>query len=126
MKFLYIGVGILVGLLIICILGGALVAQHSEEIISELSKAVEAFDSGDLDAAIAYADAAKEIWDKHSRLLSSLLSHGQLDDIEHDFSALNSFSITGAKDEFRSQCAMLLTQLQHIAKMDLPYYFNFL
>lgn len=125
MKYLYLGAAILAVLLAVCILSTAVIGSHTRRIAETLEDALSAFDGGNLSEAAALADRAKNTWERSAKLLSAMLSHEELDEIDTAFSALDSYRRTQAADEFRSRCAELALRLRHIAQMDIPFYYNF-
>lgn len=125
MKYLYLGAAILAVLLAACILSGVLVSTATEGALDSLDLALEAFDRSGLAQAAPYAKAAKQDWQRHSRLLSALLGHEELDEIEALFTSLESYTRTASADDFRSVCAELALRLRHITQMDVPFYYNF-
>ena len=125
MKYLYIGVGVLAVLLAACILSTTVISSCTRETADALEHALSAFDEDDFPAAAAQASRAKSEWDQHAKLLSALLSHEELDEIDTAFTALDSYRKTQTADEFRSRCAELSLRLRHITQMDIPFYYNF-
>lgn len=125
MKYLYIGIGVLVLLLAGCILSTALISVCTCKAADALEVALSAFDEGSFSAAAAQAEYAKSEWDRHAKLLSALLSHEELDEIDAAFTALDSYRKTQTADEFRNRCAELSLRLRHITQMDIPFYYNF-
>lgn len=125
MKYLYIGIGVLAALLALCILSTLLVSFGTRAALSSLETSLTAFDEGDFLTAMEHAMHAKSEWEQHSGLLSTLLSHEELDEIDAGFTALSSYCITKTTDEFRSLCAELSLRLRHITQMDIPFYYNF-
>ena len=126
MKYLYFGAGILAVLLAACIFSTFLISGCTAKTLESLEQALSAFDGGNFPAAAEHADRAKSEWERHSNLLSAMLSHEELDEIESVFSALESYGKTETGDEFRSSCAELALRLRHIRQMDVPFYYNFL
>ena len=120
MKFFYIGGGILAVLLAASLLLGLAVADRATETAALLAQAAEAMDADDFAAAQTQGTAAAQLWEQHTHFLSTLIAHDELDEIAEGFSRLTAYATEGEQDEFRSQCQ------EHIAQMDLPFYYNFL
>lgn len=125
MKFFYIGGGILILLLAFSLLFGWIIGRHATEASELLSAAIEYMDSGSFDQARDKANAAAESWKTHSHFLSALIGHDELDEIAEGFSRLTAYGVEEDRQEFRSQCQVLIFRLEHIAEMDLPFYYNF-
>lgn len=126
MKYLYIGMGVLVVLLAVCILCGVMVSNSTQQSSDALCRAVEAVDSGDFPTAVAFAKEAEAAWQKREHFLSSILSHEELDEITRAFSDLRSYAATQTEDEFRCRCEELILRLNHISEMDFPHFYNFM
>lgn len=126
MKYLYIGGGILLALLCVCILLGSVIANRVDEPERLLAQAVDALDGGDFSAATGLAREAREEWEARRHLLSALLSHQELEEVVQGFAELESYALGGEETEFRVRCQSLRERLRHIAEMDVPNYYNFL
>ncbi len=126
MKYLYIGGGILLVLLALSILSGIMISGCVDTARAELVQAVEEMDGGDFSLAVTHGTAAAKEWESHKNLLSALLSHEELDEISTGFSDLRSYAVTRTEEEYRARCLELEFRLEHIAEMDVPFYYNFL
>lgn len=126
MKYFYIGLGVLAALLILSIAGSALLCRSTQEPERLLRDADAALLADDFPAAAALAGRAARAFDRRRALLSSLLSHEELDEIAIGFSDLEVYAAEGSREEFRAHCKELQFRLRHIAEMDLPFYYNFL
>lgn len=126
MKYLYIGAAVLAVVLTGSILCGVLVDRTLQAPLDELERALAAADAGDLTAAVGHGASAKKAWARGEAFLCSFLSHEELDAAKTAFAELESYGVTRSESEFRSRCAVLLAQLEHIAAMDKPLFYNFL
>ncbi len=122
MKYFWIGLGILAVVLFGCILLGNLVRLGVQTPSALLSQAMQAFESGNGDEAAKLAQRSYDCWLSHKGLLSSLLSHETLEDATSGY-----MQLLGCEGEdFRSACAVLLAQLEHISEYDSLFFYNFL
>ncbi len=126
MKYFYIGLGVLAVLLALSIGSSALLCRSTQEPERLLRDADAALLADDFPAAAALAGRAARAFDRRRALLSSLLSHEELDEIAIGFSDLEVYAAEGSREEFRARCKELQFRLRHIAEMDLPFYYNFL
>lgn len=125
MKFFYIGGGILAALLAISLLLGLSVSRRATETAALLSRAAETMDTGNFSAAQEDGRKAAQLWETHTHFLSTLVAHDELDEIAEGFRRLSAYGREENQTEFRSQCQVLIFRLEHIAQMDLPFYYNF-
>lgn len=126
MKYFYIGGGILAVLLTVSLLLGLAVANRATETAELLSRAAETMDAGDFSTAREEGMKAAQLWETHAHFLSTLVAHDELDEIAEGFRRLSAYAKEEKRAEFRSQCQVLIFRLEHVAQMDLPFYYNFL
>lgn len=124
MKYFYIGGGILVVLLAVSLLLSLAVADRATATAELLTQAAGHMD--DFPAAQEAGMKAAQLWESHTEFLSTLIAHDELDEIAEGFRRLTAYAKEENRDEFRSQCQVLIFRLEHIAQMDLPFYYNFL
>ncbi len=126
MKYLYIGVGLLLVMLAISLLCLWQLSVCSDAIAKQLEQAISAYDSGQMDASISYARTAEAMWHEKEGFLCSLLDHMETDSIHWNFSDIRSYMTSGPADEFRASCAEALAMVRHLKEMELPYFYNIL
>lgn len=126
MKYLSIGLGILAVLLVLSVLGSLWVAGSAEEARAALDDALAALDRGDFAAAISHGNDADALWARNQNRFSVLVSHETLNEISVGFAALRAYATAQAVDEYRAHCCELSLRLSHLARTDLPFYYNFL
>lgn len=122
MKYFRIGLGILAVVLAGCILLGNLVRICVRRPSELLMEAFERFDAGQTEEACALAEESYICWLSHKGLLSSLLSHETLEDATTGYMQL----LGSEGEDFRSACAVLLAQMEHISEYDSLFFYNFL
>lgn len=126
MKYLYIGAAVLAAVLAGSLLCGAAVGRTLQAPLDALEQALAAADAGESEAATEHGASAKAAWERGEAFLCSILSHEELDAVKTAFAELESYGVTRSEEEFRRCCAVLITQLEHIAAMDKPLLYNFL
>lgn len=126
MKLCWLGCGILAVLLALSILFGLLTQHSTRDAAAALEQALEALDRDETAQAVEAGTQARQHWQRHRRFLCAVLSHDELDGIEQGFAELRAYSAIGDAAELRSRCEVLLLQLHHIARLDLPSPENFL
>lgn len=126
MKYLYIGSGILIMLLALCILVGCVLSSRTEAAAEVLQQALDASLTDDFQTAANRAKEAADQWHGSLRLYSSFLCHDETDEVTIEFAELMLCSGQQGQEEFQLHCASLLARLHHIAQMDLPLYHNIL
>ena len=126
MKLCWLGCGILAALLALSLLCGMLTQRSTRDAAAALEQALEALDRDETALAVEAGRQAQQHWQRHRRFLCAVLSHDELDGIEQGFAELRAYSAIGDAAELRSRCEVLLLQLHHIARLDLPSPENFL
>lgn len=126
MKYLYIGLALMVGMLASSLLCLWQVCRSTEEITIALNQAVEACDQENLPRAMERAEQAERLWQSRSGFLCSLLDHAETDEIQWGFSDIHSYASVDDIGEVRVHCAKVRSMVQHLKEMELPYYFNLL
>ena len=126
MKQLWIGIGILAGLVAVCLGAFGLLRARTVETTALLSQAQAAGVAGDTDGAIRYSLAARAQWEKHAGYIDAVMSHEETDDIHREFSDLLVYAENDKREEFLSSCGRLLVMVEHLTQMERPYWYNIL
>ena len=103
----WIGIGILIFLLVIGICATLYSKNIPGQIGTLLSQAQEAAEVGQWETAAGSCFRAKAIWDRHQKLLASLIDHEPLEDAEQLFSQMSVYLKTRDSVSFCSCCAGL-------------------
>lgn len=126
MKFLYIGIFILISTLVLSIV----LITWTDVCISRtaklLEKALDACDKGDVALAYEKGNEAEQMWKKYDGLLGVVLDHSEADGITFGIAEMNSYAVTDTLSDFRRCCAEACAQMHHVAQKEWPYYYNLL
>ncbi len=122
MKYFWIGAGILAVVLAGSLLLGSAVRNSVREPQVLLERAIRAAEADNTEEAEALARQAAEAWRRHKGILSSLLSHEELEEASRDFTQL----LNCDPSDFRSLCNLLYQKMQNIAEYDVLFFYNFL
>ncbi len=76
MRYLLIGLAVLVAVGAVCVVSGITLERNMEEISEELTLSEERFRAGDIQGALTLAHAARGRWEAHSRFFGAVL-HGE-------------------------------------------------
>lgn len=124
MKYFWIGLGILVVILAVCLTTLLPLRHNCLETAELLSQALEASEEGQDEEAAHLAAAAETDWHRYDRHLASFLCHDETDLVNESFARLHSYAATGNQSEFHATCFELTSVLKNLADIDHPYYFN--
>ncbi len=120
---LYLSLGILLALLLLCI-GSSCLVRTCTLRTAELLEAGEQAQSPDEQAAAM--QAAAQYWQAHVGVLDSLLRHDEADQVLTELAQLLAYQANDETAEMQGTCASLILRLRHIADMELPLYYNLL
>ena len=126
MKYLTIGLGILAVLLCLSLVFSLLSVRYLREIEAPLREVESFLASGDFDAIRPLTADAQDRWDEHLGFFSSLLSHGELDEVSNDFASLSAYAALEELPDYCAAHARLCTMLAHLRDIDQLRYYNFL
>ena len=125
-KRFYLGVGILVVFLLL----GLLVAWGMEQISGRaatlLAQAEEAILSGSVQTAEALAGQAKRIWEKGWCTIALAADHGPMDEIDGLFAQMEFFVKNGSGTELGACCARLAELVEAISDAHALTWWNIL
>ncbi len=126
MKYLYIGIALLVvsltaGIVCMCALNRCV-----DQTAAQLEQAIYAYDQGDEAGAVALSARAEDKWTRYEHFFSSVLDHQETDTINWNLASIRSYASTGSMHEFRAGCEQAIAMIRHLAEMETPYYFNIL
>lgn len=76
MRYLLIGLAVLVTVGAVCVVSGITLERNMEEISEELTLSEERFRAGDIRGALTLAHSARGRWEAHSRFFGAAL-HGE-------------------------------------------------
>lgn len=126
MKHVCMSVSILTLILVFTIFS----AHHTSNLVTRtsdlLDEAVEARRTGDLDTSLHLVQAASSHWKDHEEYFGAVLRHDEIDTVIGEFARLESYARSQDQDDFYSNCAALLSELEHIEQMEWPFFHNIL
>lgn len=126
MKYLYTGVGILLGCLILCLTVTGALDRALAQTASELEQARLLGEAGELGQAAQWVDRAAAGWEGRKGFLGIVLRHDELDKAVGAFRKLRICAANGDAEEFVPECAELIETLGQVAEREKPYYYNVL
>ena len=107
MKRLYIGIGLLVGLLVLGIwLSAAFPALH-DPLAHRLEQARTAAIAGDWPRAEALLKESRAQWNRYRHISAAVEDHGPLEQMDALFVRLEALASLRSEDEFAADCAEL-------------------
>ena len=121
---------VLIYILLFCILisaclGSAIYVSNTIYVTETfLQNALIFQEKGNNQQAAAEVHNAAEHWKRCQSWFGMLLKHEEIDTVEGEFSSLQAYVNSKDQDDFRSNCASLLSTLQHIREMEWPYWEN--
>lgn len=124
MKYIVVSLFLLGLMLCLCLYSSSQVAQAVQETTQLLEKAVTAEKNGDKETSLHLVRAACDTWRSHETFFGTVLRHDEIDDVTGEFARLVSYASTQDQDDFLSNCAALLAQLEHITEMEKPSFSN--
>ncbi len=105
-------------------------AYHTSNLVAKtsdlLDEAVEVRRTGDLDTSFHLVQAASSHWKDHEKYFGAVLRHDEIDTVIGEFARLESCARSRDQDDFYSNCAVLLSVLEHIKQMEWPFFHNIL
>lgn len=118
MKFIIISLLLLGVMLGLCLYTSSQVIDAVQNTSALLEEAITAEKSGNKELALQMVRAARDEWHNHETFFGTVLRHDEIDDITEEFARLESYASTEDQDDFRSNCAALLSSLTHIDHME--------
>ncbi len=126
MKQLWMGIGILAGLVAVCLGAFGILHAKNAETTMLLAQAQTAGEQGNEEDALRYSLAAKAQWEENAGFIDTVMSHEETDDIHREFSDLLVYAENNKREEFLSSCGRLLVMVEHLTEMERPYWYNIL
>ena len=115
MKRLWLGVGILVGLLVLGFLTTRFMVWIHEPLGAELEKAEELARTGDWDAAVTVARQARQRWEYYRSISAAVTDHAPMEQIDALFLELETYALQGERLHFCAVCAQLSGWVKAVA-----------
>lgn len=113
MKRIWIGIGLLVGLLAAGLITMAMMNQRLDRIAQGLEKASEAVD---FSQAVTLAEDANAQWERHKHFHSALADHGDIDTINGSFAQLEVYVRHQDQVSHRATCAWLAQAVKDLSE----------
>ncbi len=107
-------------MLVFSILQNSFLRHTAQSLTAELSVVNEAVKLGDRDAALKSAKDAKDIWDTKALLLSILLAHREVDQVESDMTDMLIYLENGDFTEAQVSIGSILLSFEHMVSSDSP------
>ena len=123
---LFLGVGILAGILALGLMLNCCLDKAAKEAEMNLLNACEAANRGDLVAANRQAELARQSWNQVRHLAACLIEHQDLEAIELDFGALEVRFRQHNREESAILCQSLAQRIRALADNEKPVYDNIL
>ena len=120
MKYLVVGILILLMLAAGCVLSNVEIQKRTDAVAERLEAALAADLAGDEAGALALLQAAKAEWAAHEGVLASLLSHNYTDAVARDLTELD--MLEGV--ERPRACRRVLRAVRALARMERPVWRN--
>ncbi len=116
MKRLYLGIGLLVGLLLMGFWISNSMDNLHAPIAEALEKAAQQSMDGDMSGGVTLAQQAKQHWEKNWHRTASVADHSHMDEIDGLFAQMEVYSQTGQTVEFASYCARLAKLVEAVGE----------
>lgn len=124
MKRVWCSVGMLLLIVFLCGWGVFRVNVICKDTEDLLRRAESCVYLGDYEGARQDVYRSRAIWKKHEGFLGVMLQHTQTGDVNDMFPVLLETVRRKNEDEYYLQNAELVSALQRIRHMEIPYYFN--
>ena len=118
MKYITVSLLLLGVMICLTLYSSSQVIQAVQDTAGLLEAAMTAEITGEEEKALDLVRAARDEWKKHEVFFGTVLRHDEIDDVTQEFARLESYASTEDQDDFRSNCAALLSQLSHLVEMD--------
>lgn len=128
MKRLYIALGLVALLAVLCTVHTVYLGQLTADLSGLLAQAQEQVERGDWEAADRLTRQSKEIWVEHEGYLHTTLRHTDIDAILVSFDEALAFLRAGERQsaEYAAVNARLITQIGLLLESELPTLTNLL
>lgn len=128
MKRLYIALGLVALLAVLCTVHTIYLGRLTTDLSGLLAQAQEQVERGDWEAADRLTRQSKEIWEEHEGYLHTTLRHADIDAILVSFDEALAFLRAGERQsaEYAAVNARLITQIGLLLESELPTLTNLL
>lgn len=126
MKYLMLGLGLMA-----LLLGGSLfvlwrTACCLDEAVAPLHTVQALLEEEDYESILALTEESQSLWEAHRGYFCSIFSHTELEDIDQGYASLIAYAEQEELAELRDAHRRLLERMEHLRRMDRPYYYNIL
>lgn len=123
MKRIWIGIGILVGLLAV----GILVMQVTDRQLGQVSDTLkQASEARDWEEAVSLAKTAQKDWKKNWHLMAALADHTDMDTVDGQFAQLEVYQQRSAEIYHAATCARLSEAIRDLEESHRLTWWNLL
>ena len=126
MKHLVLGICVLSVILLIALLAAGCLNQTAQQLTALLNHASQLAETEHLSQAGKLAEEAQAIWENKRGLVASLVDHARMDEIDRDFTDLESWQRMEIREEYVQTCRSLARKIQSLADAEKAWYYNFL
>ncbi len=126
MKKLWLGLGLLAGLLVLGLGVLGLLTEKSSRAEEALRRASEAAEAGDMALALERAAEARQCWQAAVPAVDAVTSHEETDEIQRGLAELLALGRSGKREDFLACCARVRVMTAHLAEMERPVWYNIL
>lgn len=98
----------------ICVTGIWTIDHNYEKITGLLDQAVDCYESGEMDKAVALAVDLEQQWVKAERYLSLFVNHDTVDEVGASIAKLEPLALSDDKADYLAACKTAHLQLLHI------------
>ena len=126
MKYLMLGLGLMA-----LLLGSSLfvlwrTACCLDEVAAPLHTVQALLEEEDYESILALTEESQSLWEAHRGFFCSIFSHTELEDIDQGYASLIAYAEQEELAELRDAHRRLLERMEHLRRMDRPYYYNIL
>jgi len=126
MKYLLLGIF----LLALLVGSGLLVLWQTSRALDETEAPLRAMEAplreSDYETMLALTEESQSLWESHRGYFCSIFSHTELEDIDQGYASLIAYAEQEELAELRDAHRRLLERMEHLRRMDRPYYYNIL
>ena len=123
---------LLLGIFLLALLAGSglLVLWQTARALDETEAPLRAMEiplrESDYEAMLALTEESRAVWEERHGFFCSFFSHADLEEVDQSFASLAAYAEQEELAEFRDAYRRLWDLLEHLRRMDIPYYFNIL
>ena len=116
MRRLWLGIGLLVGLLILGIFTTVAITRIQEPIAETLEAAEEAARQGDWVLGVDLSKKARARWDRYRKITASVTDHTPMEEVDALFAAMEVYGEQGDRVSFCACCARLSSWIRAVSE----------